>query len=79
MNMGNILHNFHAYSTHFLIIDRDGRPPYIYEHGWKDTVLLEDGEEVGVIARFLYEGIFMYHCHILEHEDNGMMGQFKVE
>lgn len=77
--MGNVPHNFHAHGTHFLILERNGRPPYDSERGWKDTVLVSNGEEVRVIARFLYKGIFMYHCHILEHEDNGMMGQFKVE
>lgn len=77
--MGNVTHNFHAHGVHFLILDRNGSPPRAYEHGWKDTILLSDREEVRVIAKFLYKGIFMYHCHILEHEDNGMMGQFKVE
>ncbi|MBU2536964.1 MAG: multicopper oxidase domain-containing protein, partial [Proteobacteria bacterium] len=32
-----------------------------------------------LITRFHYPGDFMYHCHVLEHEDNGMMGQFRVE
>jgi len=36
-------------------------------------------EVVKVVTRYLYKGIFMYHCHILEHEDNGMMGQFLVK
>jgi blue copper oxidase len=77
--MGNVTHNFHAHGIHFLILDRNGSPPKAYEQGWKDTILLPQGEEVRVIAKFLFKGIFMYHCHILEHEDNGMMGQFKVE
>jgi blue copper oxidase len=77
--MGSVLHNFHAHGMHFLILERNGRPPNQFELGWKDTVLVGQGEEVKVITRFLYKGIFMYHCHILEHEDNGMMGQFKVK
>jgi len=76
---GNVLHNFHAHGVHFQIIDRGGRPPSPYEAGWKDTILLENGEPVKVLVRFLYKGMFMYHCHILEHEDNGMMGQFMVK
>lgn len=75
----DVLHNFHAHGVHFLILSRNGIPPEDHEKGWKDTVLLNENEEVKVITRFLYRGIFMYHCHILEHEDNGMMGQFKVK
>ena len=75
----DVLHNFHAHGVHFLILSRNGIPPGDHEKGWKDTVLLNENEEVKVITRFLYRGIFMYHCHILEHEDNGMMGQFKVK
>jgi blue copper oxidase len=74
-----IFHNFHAHGIHFQIIDRDGRPVAENEKGWKDTVFLLENETARVITRFLYKGLFMYHCHILEHEDNGMMGQFKVE
>ncbi|PKL16909.1 MAG: copper oxidase [Spirochaetae bacterium HGW-Spirochaetae-5] len=75
---GNVLHNFHAHGIQFMITDRGGRIPSPSEQGWKDTVLIEQNEDVSVIVRFLYKGVFMYHCHILEHEDNGMMGQFKV-
>jgi len=47
--------------------------------GWKDTVLIWPGETVRIMARFEdYTGIYMYHCHFLEHEDAGMMGQFQV-
>ncbi len=69
MGGSDIVHNFHAH----------GVPPAENERGWKDTVLVGEGEEVRVITRFLYRGLFMYHCHILEHEDNGMMGQFRVD
>ena len=54
-----------------------------YERGFKDTVRVNAGEVVRVIARFEdyadAEIPYMFHCHILEHEDNGMMGQFTVE
>jgi len=75
----DVVHNFHAHGVHFFILSRNGKPPRDYENGWKDTVLLDENEEVKVITRYLYKGIFMYHCHILEHEDNGMMGQFLVK
>lgn len=51
----------------------------LHEQGRKDTVLVPPGERVRIISRFDdYTGIYMYHCHLLEHEDNGMMGQFEV-
>lgn len=78
MGGGNVLHNFHAHGVQFLILARNGAPPPENERGWKDTFHLRDGETVTLIARFQHTGIFMYHCHILEHEDNGMMGQFEV-
>lgn len=72
-------HPFHVHSTQFRIISRDGKPPPPEEQGFKDTVFVNDGEEVVILVRFSHPGIFMYHCHILEHEDNGMMGQFRVQ
>ena len=50
------------------------------EGGWKDTVLVMPGESVKVIKPFQdFKGVFMYHCHNLEHEDMGMMRDFSVE
>ncbi|UOD35394.1 multicopper oxidase domain-containing protein [Deferribacteraceae bacterium V6Fe1] len=74
----SVIHNFHAHGTMFQIISRNGKTPPLNEQGWKDTVALRNGERVRVIAKFQHKGLFMYHCHILEHEDNGMMGQFSV-
>ena len=76
--MGGTVHPFHAHGVQFQIIDRDGNPPPPNETGWKDTFLVYPGEKVKAIATFNHSGVFMYHCHILEHEDAGMMGQFKV-
>lgn len=48
--------------------------------GWKDTVLVMPGEKVRIIKPFQdFKGLFMYHCHNLEHEDMGMMREFLVE
>lgn len=77
-NMG-MAHPFHGHGTQFRILDRDGSPPPPNEAGWKDTILVAPGEKVRAIATFDHKGLFMYHCHILEHEDAGMMGQFSVE
>lgn len=78
MRSSNVVHNFHAHGIQFQILERNGSPPPANERGWKDTLQIDDGERVKLITRFHYPGDFMYHCHILEHEDNGMMGQFRV-
>lgn len=76
---GGMAHPFHVHGVQFQVLDRDGNPPPENESGWKDTVLIQPGEELRLIANFTHKGVFMYHCHILEHEDAGMMGQFEVK
>lgn len=72
-------HSMHLHDVQFQILDRDGKAPPLHEQGRKDTVLIAPGETVRIISRFRdYTGIYMYHCHLLEHEDDGMMGQFEV-
>ncbi len=82
-NTSPLPHPFHIHDIQFLILDRNGQPPAPGEQGMKDTVTLQGGEVVRVIARFEDyadpERPYMYHCHILEHEDAGMMGQFIVK
>jgi spore coat protein A len=54
-------------------------PPDPTEAGWKDTVRAEPGMVTRIIARFEgYAGRYVWHCHILEHEDNEMMRPFNV-
>lgn len=85
-NITPIAHPFHIHDVQFYILDRDngGGPvvPSTTESGLKDTVLVEAGETVRVIAKFQDYADpvipYMYHCHNLIHEDNGMMGQFTV-
>lgn len=81
-NAGPMIHPFHIHNTQFRIIDRDGNAPLMNEAGLKDTVVVNPGEKVRVLVRFDNytdpERPYMYHCHILEHEDAGMMGQFTV-
>ena len=77
--MNSTPHPFHIHAVQFRIIERNGQEPPLNERGWKDTVLVDKGEEVRVLVKFRKAGLFMYHCHILEHEDSGMMGQFLVE
>jgi FtsP/CotA-like multicopper oxidase with cupredoxin domain len=71
-------HPFHVHGTQFQVLSRNGKKPSAEEKGFKDTIFVDSGEEVKILVRFSHPGIFMYHCHILEHEDNGMMGQFRV-
>jgi len=71
-------HPFHVHGTQFQVVSRNGKAPPEAERGFKDTVFVGIGEEVKIRVRFTHPGIYMYHCHILEHEDNGMMGQFRV-
>ena len=81
-SMMNIGHPFHIHGTSFQILDRNGKKPHESERGWKDVVFVEGGETVRIIATFNHKADkntpYMYHCHILEHEDAGMMGQFTV-
>lgn len=81
-NESAIYHPFHIHAVQFKILDRDGEPAPDYEQGWKDTVNVDPGESVRLIMKFNVpadsSNPFMYHCHILEHEDMGMMGQFIV-
>ncbi|SHE28252.1 Multicopper oxidase with three cupredoxin domains (includes cell division protein FtsP and spore coat protein CotA) [Atopostipes suicloacalis DSM 15692] len=72
-------HPLHVHGVQFQVIERNGGEPPLNEQGWKDTVMVESGEEVRLLVKFKQKGLFMYHCHILEHEDAGMMGQFLVE
>lgn len=77
--MMSMPHSMHLHDVQFQILDRDGRRPPAHEQGRKDTVLIQPGETVRIISRFRdYKGVYMYHCHLLEHEDDGMMGQFEV-
>jgi FtsP/CotA-like multicopper oxidase with cupredoxin domain len=75
-------HNFHIHGVSFTILDRDGRPPHAWETGRKDTVHVPENSSVRLAVQF--SGFvdpalpYMYHCHILRHEDEGMMGQFLV-
>lgn len=81
-NQSNIAHPFHIHDVQFYLLDRNGQPAPDYEQAWKDVVLVRRSETLHFIARFEQEADsmhpFMYHCHILFHEDAGMMGQFTV-
>lgn len=75
-------HNFHVHDVQFQILHIDGRDPSPELSGWKDTVYLPPDVRFRLIMRFTeYTDPtvpYMYHCHLLWHEDEGMMGQFVV-
>lgn len=88
--MMSMAHPIHMHGQYFQILSRsisnDESADYatvkegFIEGGWKDTVLVMPGERVRLIKPFEdFKGLFMYHCHNLEHEDMGMMRDFLVE
>ncbi len=75
-----LAHPFHIHGVSFQVLSENGNASRPENQGWKDTVLVN--QEVELLVRFdqlaADSAPFMYHCHILEHEDAGMMGQFVV-
>jgi bilirubin oxidase len=76
-NIVGMDHPFHLHGFQFQVLDRNGVPePF---RSWKDTINIPKHETAKVIVRFAdYAGKWMFHCHILDHEDNGMMGILEV-
>lgn len=81
-NTSPLAHPVHIHDVQFRLLDRNGAPPPPAEAGLKDTVLVGAQERVRLLLGFADyadpDAPYMYHCHILEHEDAGMMGQFVV-
>jgi FtsP/CotA-like multicopper oxidase with cupredoxin domain len=71
-------HSFHVHGASFRVLSLGGASPPAHLAGWKDVVLVEDTAELLVAFNrsATREHPFMFHCHILEHEDAGMMGQY---
>jgi spore coat protein A len=94
VNRSGLVHPMHMHLVAFQVLDRQpftvdpggnvvpsgpAVPPDSMESGWKDTAPVNPFEILRVIARFTdYTGLYPYHCHVLEHEDNEMMRQFQV-
>ena len=80
-------HPVHLHLVRFEVMSRtltDGRPSqngsrHPWERGRKDVVIAYPGEITTVRAKFDIDGLYMWHCHILEHEDNEMMRRYVVE
>jgi blue copper oxidase len=82
-NLTMVAHPFHIHGVQFYVLDRDGNLPALNERGRKDVVLVNPNETVRFITKFedFADTInpYMYHCHILMHEDDGMMGQYVIK
>jgi spore coat protein A len=61
-----------------VVLGGDARGPELNEEGWKDTAVMLPGEVTRVIAKFDREGRYVWHCHILSHEDHEMMRPYHV-
>lgn len=78
-NTSDMTHYVHLHQQQWRTVSRDGAPPPPWERGLEDTWKLDPGEEVVVAAAFTdHTGPFMVHCHMLDHEDHGMMATFEV-
>jgi len=87
INNSPIPHPMHVHNVQFQVVQRTSPGTSSYatvnqgfvDTGWKDTVLVWPGERVKVAMMFTpYEGMYMYHCHILEHEDMTMMRNYMI-
>jgi FtsP/CotA-like multicopper oxidase with cupredoxin domain len=89
-SMGAMAHPMHIHGVQFQVLDRGVAPQFesvwetvragYIDEGWKDTVLLWPGERVRLLIRFDdFPGLFMYHCHNLEHEDQGLMRNYMIQ
>jgi len=79
VNASSEPHPFHVHATQFQVVSRSGGPLGPHELGLKDTVLVWPGETVELALRFEhYAGLYVLHCHNLEHEDAGMMLNLEV-
>ena len=87
--MGALPHPMHMHGQSFQVVERqvDSAGEALWESlregfvdsGWKDTVLVLPGQRVRVVRQFRdFTGLFLYHCHNLEHEDMGMMRNFEI-
>jgi FtsP/CotA-like multicopper oxidase with cupredoxin domain len=88
INNSPIPHPMHIHNVQFQVVKRDFSATStsyssisqgLVDSGWKDTVLVWPGERVKVVMKFThYAGMYMYHCHILEHEDMTMMRNLMI-
>jgi blue copper oxidase len=82
VNKTMVAHPFHIHDIQFLVLDINGNQPPTQLKGYKDVILVQPNETVRFITKFedfADDSIpYMYHCHLLHHEDDGMMASFLV-
>lgn len=76
VNTAEMDHPFHLHGVFFQVLDVDNVPET--RLGWKDTVVVPQSSTLRFAVRYETPGMWMYHCHILEHAELGMMGQIMV-
>jgi len=90
MEKAGMVHPMHIHGVQFQVAEREVYVPELragwdsvheghVDEGWKDTVLVMPGERVRLLMRFIYPGLFLHHCHNLEHEDLGMMRNYRAD
>jgi spore coat protein A len=78
-NRTSVAHVMHIHHTDWYLLRRDGRPPPPWENCLKETFFVYPNEKILLAGHFAdYTGKFVIHCHMLDHEDHGLMGQFRV-
>lgn len=78
-NATKVAHLMHLHHTDWYMVSRNGRRPPPFEDCLKETFFLDPGDRILVAGRFSdYTGKYVIHCHMLDHEDHGLMGQFEV-
>jgi FtsP/CotA-like multicopper oxidase with cupredoxin domain len=78
-NRTAVAHVMHLHHTSWYLLARDGHPPPPWEDCLKDTFFVYPGERIRVAGKLSdYTGRFVVHCHMLDHEDHGLMSQFRV-
>ncbi len=79
VNTSPLTHYVHLHEEAWRTVSRNGRPPPAWEAGYQDVWRLDPGDTVEVAAKITdYLGPFLIHCHMLDHEDHGMMATFQV-
>ena len=78
-NVSEMDHPFHLHGFFFQVLEKNGVPILLESNGNKDTIVVPAETTLKLLARFDEPGMWMYHCHILEHAEGGMMGEIHVE
>ena len=80
-NPTTVAHTLHVHLAQFQVLDGPtGSPPPPEETGWKDTILVRSQGRIRIILRWeSFTGVYVFHCHMIGHEDNAMMLQAQID